>query len=373
MTVTNPPVTRSKTLADWRARIEAPLADAWKWWTGELAACVPPRLRQRFAAPRGRVLLILDAAGDNLIQETANGRRPLGRIDLDAPAERSILAAVPRGRPDERLPVVIRLDAHHALRTTASLPLAAERNLAQVVGFEFERLMPFQKSEVYYAYRITARDKTALTLTIELTVVPRAEIAKAIAALDHLGLQPTELQVTSAKAAAPTAIALTTAGERGRSSSRMVAVLGAGAAVLAIACLAIPLWQADKAIAALNAQIADARREAELSANIEKQIESANHDQQFLIDRKRARPSATELLATLTQLLPDDTYLTELDIKGNDIRLVGIAPSATAVLALIDKSPSFRDASFESSITQDAKTNRERFDIGAHIAPRGSP
>jgi hypothetical protein len=53
--------------------------------------------------------------------------------------------------------------------------------------------------------------------------------------------------------------------------------------------------------------------------------------------------------------------------------MIGLTGSATALLAAIAKSPSFRDASFESSITRDTKTNRERFDIGAHIAKRGSP
>jgi len=65
------------------------------------------------------------------------------------------------------------------------------------------------------------------------------------------------------------------------------------------------------------------------------------------------------------------TYLTELEVKGETIRMVGLTGSATALLGLIAKSSSFRDVSFESSITRDPKSNRERFDIGAHIAKRG--
>jgi hypothetical protein len=45
------------------------------------------------------------------------------------------------------------LDARRALRPTALLPLAAERKLAQVIGFESERLVPFKPSEIYFAYR----------------------------------------------------------------------------------------------------------------------------------------------------------------------------------------------------------------------------
>ncbi|HEY3919304.1 MAG TPA: PilN domain-containing protein [Stellaceae bacterium] len=372
MTLTNPAFLREKTVAD----LEASLVGAWKWWIGELSACVPPALRQRFAAGRRRLLLIVDAAGDNLIQETSSGRRPLGRIDFDTPGDRGIFASVPQVGKGDSAPVAIRLDARHALRTAASLPLAAERNLAQVVGFEFERLVPFKRNDVYYAYRVTARDKTAQTLGIELTVVPHAELAKAMEALAHLGLQPAEIQVGDENAdALLTTIAVASGNriDRGQGSHRVVLGLGIAAALLAIACLAIPLWRADATIATLNAQIASARRQAEASAGLQKQIVAESRDQQFLVGRKRANPTVTELLATLTRLLSDDTYLTELDVKGDEIRLVGVTGSATALLALIDKSPSFRDASFQSSITQDPKTNRERFDIGAHIAKRSSP
>ena len=321
-------------------------------------------------------MLIVDAASDNLIQETGNRRRSLGRIDFDAPGDRRMFAGLPRARKGKPVPVVLRLDGHHALRTTATLPLAAERNLTQVIGFEFERLVPFKRSEVYYTHHITTRDKAAQTIGVELTVVPHAELATIVDTLPRWGLQAAELQITGASADAPPtmiAVANESRVERGQSSRPIVLGLGLVAALLAITCLAIPLWQANTTIDELNAQVADARHQAETGADLQKQIDSESHDQQFLIDRKHASPTVTELLATLTQLLPDDTFLTELDVKGDEVRLVGVTGSATALLALIAKSPSFRDAAFESSITQDAKTNRERFDIGAHIAKRGSP
>lgn len=373
MTMTHPLFSRRKDTGGHRARLEALAADAWRWWIGELAACVPAALRQRFTGARGQLLLLVDIAGDNLIEETGNARRPLGRIDVTAPDDRHV--ALPRARHGEHRPLAIRLDARHALRTTASLPLAAERNLAQVIGFEFERLVPFKQSEVYFAYRVTARDKAAQTIAVELTIVPQSELAAIVAALPGLGFPAAELQVASASGQAPTIIPLARGSRsvRSRSGRRINLALGAVAVLLAIACVAIPLWRDSATIARLDAQIADARRQAEASAGLQKQIDAESRDQRFLIDRKTASPTVTELLATLTQLLPDDTYLTQLEVKGDEVRMVGLTGSATALLAAIAKSPSFRDASFQSSITRDAKTNRERFDIGAHVAKRGTP
>ncbi len=374
MTLTHPLFSRRKDVGGVRARLEVAVAEAWRWWIGELAACVPSALRHRFARSRSRLLLVVDAPGDNVIEETADGRRPLGRIDVDAPSGRQIVTRLPRARQGEPRMIAIRLEAGHALRTTASLPLAAERNLAQVIGFEFERLVPFKQSDVYFAYRVTARDKAAQTIAVELTIVPHAELAKIVAALPGLGFRAAEIQVAGAAGETPTIIPFANENRIVRSPNgrRINLALGAVAILLAIACIAIPLWRDRATIDNLDAQIANARHQAEASAALQKQIDAASLDQRFLIDRKQASPTVTELLATLTQLLPDDTYLTELEVKGDEVRMVGLTGSATALLASIAKSPSFRDASFESSITHDRKTNRERFDIGAHIAKRGS-
>ena len=375
MTLAHPLFSRRKDIGGRQSRLEIALAEAWRWWIGELAACVPSALRHRFAGSRGRLLLVVDAAGDNLIEETGDGRRPLGRIDVDAPSGRQLASPLPRMRQGEHRPLAIRLDARHALRTTASLPLAAERNLAQVIGFEFERLVPFKQSEVYFAYRVTARDKAVQTIGVELTIVPHAELANIVAALPGLGFQAAEIQVVGPAVEAPTIIPFASQNpiSRSRSGRRVNLALGALAVVLAIACIAIPLWRDQATIESLDAQIANARQKAEASAALQKQIDAESRDQRFLIDRKTLSPAVTELLATLTQLLPDDTYLTELELKGDKVKMVGLTGSATALLAAIAKSPSFRDASFESSITHDTKTNRERFDIGAHIAKRGGP
>ncbi len=375
MTLTHPLFSRRKDTKRRQARLEAWLVEAWRWWIDELTACVPPGLRQRVAGNRGRFLLMVDAQGDNLVEETRDGRRTLGRIDVDAPGDPEIASRLPNARRGARKPIVIRLDARHALRTTASLPLAAERNLAQVIGFEFERLVPFKQSEVHFAYRVTARDKAAQTIGVELTIVPHAELAEIVGVLPGLGFEATEIEVAGPAPGALTTIAIAgeNRSERGRSGRRINLGLGAIAILLAIACAAIPLWRESAMIARLNAQIANARGQAEAGAALQKQIETQRRDQGFLKDRKNARLTVTELLATLTRLLPDDTYLTELDVKGDHVRLVGVTASATALLASIAKSPDFRDASFESSITHDATANRERFDIGAHIAKRITP
>jgi general secretion pathway protein L len=348
-----------------------------KWWLGELAELVPEPVRQRFVGQRARLVLLVDAPGDNLLEETGQRSRPLGRIELETPAvgrARHVLAAVPRAARNGATGLVLRYPASRALRTPVTLPLAADRNLAEVVGFEFERLVPFSRSDVYYAYRVTARDRQAQQLRLELFVLPRSDVAMLSQTIDSLGMRVTGLEVAEPGGDArvtPVPLSDHDAGSARQTGRGIVMGLSVAAALLALICVAIPFWQASGAIASLRAQMGEARRQAETAATLQKQIEAKRQEEQFLSDRKRAMPTVTELLATLTQMIPDDAYLTELSVNGDHVRLVGAASSATALLTLIAQSPAFRGAAFQSPIVQDPRLNRERFDITAGIAQRG--
>lgn len=364
-------------MSEWRDQIQSSLGDIVRWWLGELEQLVPEAVRRQFVGQRTRLVLLVDAPGDNLLEETDQHTRRMGRIDLHTPATgdvRRILAAIPRADRSGGSEVVLRFPAQRALRTPISLPLAAEKNLPEVVGFEFERLVPFGRADVYYAYRIVARDKQAQLIRLELVVLPRSEVAKLGPTAEALGLRVSGLEI--AEGVGEQGVTLIPLDDRKvdramGSERRILIGLAAAASVLGLLCLAVPYWRTSAAVESLTARMADARQRAESVVSLRKQIDLKRHEQQFLIDRKRAMPTETELLATLTRLIPDDAYLTESSITGDRLRLVGAANSATALLTLVDQSPAFRGAAFQSPIVQDTRLNRERFDITARIAQRG--
>jgi general secretion pathway protein L len=366
-------------MLDWQARIDAGLRGALRWWLDELAFFVPEELRRWVASLRSRVLLVVDDTGTFLAYETGDHREPLGRVDLQsgqAAAVRRMLASTPQGRSSDAAHVVLCLPASRALRTVVALPLAAERNLEEVVGFEFERLVPFKRDAVYYAHRILSRNKVARTIQVELTVVPRSDAQEISQLAQRTGLQVVGLEVAGPHSTAADSAVLLHGSDRPAAHPRArlaIAALGGLTVLLAVAAVAIPFLRASNTVSTLTAQVAEARREAEASLNLQKQIDAEIQDQQFLVNRKRQYPTVTELLDTITKLTPDDTWLTELQVASGEVHLIGASGSATALLGLVDQSPSFRNAAFRSSITQDSKINRERFDIAARIAPREGP
>ncbi len=367
-------------MRDWSIQLNVLLRGALRWWLGELAGLIPDGLRRQLAALRSRLLLVIDAQGNaSLVYEAGARREWIGRLDLeddDPAALRRLLTDGRQRRGSRSASVVVSLPPTRVLRPLASLPLAAERNLDQVIGFEFDRLVPFKRDEVYLSYRVRGRDKAARTLQLELTVVPRADLQNILRQAQRLGLRVVGVEVSSASPAGP-AVPIALDGRDRPAAYRReriaLAALAGLTSLLAVAAVLVPLLRAEATRGALAARLAVARRNADASLDLRKEIETEIRGQNFLIERKERIPTVTGILDTLTRLTPDNTWLTELLIGDGKVHLIGATTSATALLALIDRSPRFRNAAFQASITQDSRIDRERFDIEAQIVPKTKP
>ncbi len=88
--------------------------------------------------------------------------------------------------------------------------------------------------------------------------------------------------------------------------------------------------------------------------------------------RKYESPSAVMVLDALSEILPDHTYVTELRIEANKVRLIGVTRDAASLIELIEKSGRFTRASFFGPTTRSSSEAGERFNIEAIIQPIAS-
>ena len=351
----------------------------WRWWRDEITALIPPSLRRRVAWGRGRLILVM--AGDsaaNLVLDGIGGATALADLDL-APERlagvRHVIAQHAR-TPGRVAPVALRLPAEVALRTTMALPLAAQANLDQVVSFELDRRTPFKSDQVYYARRLLRRDAAARQLLLELTVVPREVVEESLALAGRLDLAPNHVDVAGAEPGAPPSGNLLPRRSpplAARIPGLTIAALAGITLLLAATALLMPLYQAHRTVAALAAELADSKRQADESLALQKEIDAELQEAGFLGARKRQAPVGSAILDILTRLLPDDTWLTDLSINGGEVQLTGYAASASAVLGFVDQTKPFSNAAFRSPVTQDQKLEREQFNIGARIVPEAAP
>ena len=89
--------------------------------------------------------------------------------------------------------------------------------------------------------------------------------------------------------------------------------------------------------------------------------------------RKHEGPAADMVLEQLSQLLPDHTYVTELRIEGDKLRVIGVSRDAPSLIGLIEQSQHFSRATFFAATTRAPNEPGERFHIEARIEPSFAP
>ena len=88
--------------------------------------------------------------------------------------------------------------------------------------------------------------------------------------------------------------------------------------------------------------------------------------------RKYETPSSVIVLETLSRVLPDHTYVTELHLAGDKLQISGITGDAPSLIPLIERSQHFTRATFYAPTTRAPSDPGERFHIEAHVEPKNT-
>jgi hypothetical protein len=104
-------------------------------------------------------------------------------------------------------------------------------------------------------------------------------------------------------------------------------------------------------------------------------------DYNFALGKKYAFPGAVQLLDDVTKLLPDDTWLTQLEVKSTmkgkerqrEMLLRGESGNAGRLVSLLEDSKLFVEAAPRSPTTKIQPGPGEIFDLGALLKPVPAP
>jgi general secretion pathway protein L len=348
------------------------LAAFMSWWLAELAGLVPRQLRRVARRDRNQLVLLLNQQETVVLERNGERARVVGSVATDREDRAARLGALLQRTRRRRQPVTICLSGDLGLRKIVSLPLAARDDLDQLLRFEMDRLTPFRADEVQFAHRIVDTDPQDRRITVELVVAPKATVDQALETARMVGVAPAKLELGGAKVGNLEPLdllphhAVDRAGQR-----RLVRALMLLALLLAIVAVAIPLQRQRSKLADLNDQTAASRAEAEQSRALREQLDRLTRTGHFLLAEKARRPMATDVLADLTRLVPDEAYLSQLVLQEGEVQLHGSAATASDLIGLLDQSPLFRAPQFRSPVTQDVDDGRERFHLSVELAAEG--
>ena len=146
-------------------------------------------------------------------------------------------------------------------------------------------------------------------------------------------------------------------------------------AILAATAVILPLWQKrDYAIVVMK-QAEAARVLALESDRLRTDLERQAGDYNFALGRKYAFPGAAQVLDEMSRLLPDDTWLTQLEIKTNsrakevtrELLMRGESLNAGKLISLLEDAKLVGQAAPRSPTTKVQPGPGEVFDIGAQL------
>ena len=348
------------------------------WWGHELLGVLPAGLRRLVARERSRLMLDLDGAEVHLRLAVGEGEiRDLGRIRLDerdAEVQVKGLLGGPAGRVEE---IVVRLPDPQVLRKMVVMPAATAENLREVLAFEMDRHTPFKAEQVHYDFRIVATDPDRRNLRVELAVVPRKRLDDLVGRLAEVGLVPDRVgvvdgdDVSSAGRTRARPLNLLPADRRGQRTGGggwLLTVLGIVVVGLAGVAVALPLVQKERLLAELRRDVAAAQAEAHSAETLQSELEKSIAEVTFLARKKGELPAVIDVVEELTRILPDDSWLSRLELRGETVKIQGESPASSALVPVIEDSPMFHDASFAAPVTQNPKSGAERFVITTQLA-----
>jgi general secretion pathway protein L len=337
-----------------------------RWWGQGLLACLPRGAQRLFIRPPVRLIVETDESEIIAFQENGDDAHELGRCSFQIPDSDALLRGGSRSKPKWNQ-VVFRLPGARALSKVVSLPLAAEANLRQVIGFEIDRYTPFRLDQVYYDVHVLDRQTGARRLQVQITVVLRSVLDPFLERLAQLGLSPDVVDVADGNEDI-NLLPLEKRPSRSRAEARLTGILFLVTLLTLMVAVLLPLWQQRQIEKALGPLVRSAQQEAQKVSELRDNLQEFIQSSRFLVEKKQSAPLVIDILNELTAILPDSTWVEQLEIKDDAVQIRGQSMEASSLIGLVEKSGLFHGVMFLSPVTADRRTGRDRFFLSAQLS-----
>lgn len=363
--VLTPPLSRLK------ARYAAsPLPRFFAWWMGELLGVLPVRWRDRLVVHEAELWLHADDASLQVCRAIDRRSQELARLPLTPVSDLQGRFEQAVGDELGGLRRVLLLSPALVLRRRLSLPAVARDKLRTMLAFELDRQTPFRAEQVYFDTRVLAHAPDARQLPLELALVQRDVLEQALAQLGPLAGALDSVDVRDGEARLGCNLLPV---ERRRRRELRHVWINLGLAIGSVLLLLIAMNQLvdnrEQAVVQLEAEVERQRSAARGVGQLRAQLDEAATAANFLAVQKAARPSIVELLAALTEILPDDTHLERLTVGSDgNLHMTGQSQQAAQLIERLQGSTLIRNPALAGSIQPDPRSGKDRFNITAQIA-----
>jgi general secretion pathway protein L len=367
----------------------------WRWWNAELAPLIPAAsrgaMRRRLTRPvvefgDGEAIFWRPQVVDGELRLIEVARVALsGEAAEVAAAGRAAINAVATATAGETAAapkVVIALPPRQVMRKTLVLPAAVEENLVQALSYDLDRHTPFRPEQLYFDAAVIDRNPAAKTIGVDWVAALKTAVDSARRQVEDWGGVVVAV-VPGPAATRPTRLNLVPHEARLQSGLWRRWQLWAPVALVAVGAMAVllvPLLQKREYAIALNKQMESAREQAEVADGLRALLERQQGDYNYVLAKKYAYPGAVQIIDDITRLLPDDTWVTQLEmrsaVRGKDttreLTLRGESANAGALISTLEESKLVDQAALQSPTTKLQPGPGEVFVLGARLR-NGTP
>lgn len=334
------------------------------WWLRQMRSLLPERLLP--SAWRSDALLVelLGPSETPVIRLTQRRRQRetvLGELRLDGAEHQAVNSVIPR--PAGR--VILRPEPGTVLQRKVTLPLAAEHDLLRVLYYEMDRLTPFTAERVFWSAIPQRRDRDAGRLELSLLLAPRSLVQSAISALASIGLGVSAIETTTSTGQLRHIELASSSSPR----KRLLPVAWGTAAVMAVAALVTPFVTQSLALRTIDARIAALQPRVTQVETLRRRIAAGSAGNDVIAAEHAATGDILQILAAVTDLLPDDTVLADFSLRQGKISISGRSRSAPQLIPTLAGEPILHNPSFAAPVTRTPDGKADTFVIRAELSP----
>jgi general secretion pathway protein L len=338
----------------------------WRNWRAEWKV-VFDKIRL-WLLPDDPALVTFDLSRSGALLLERNGA-VLGRLEGESIADQQEIASIlDRNGIQGSFDVMLRLPRRELLSRRIELPYISSASLKGALQYELERLTPLPPSRLYFDFYTQTQDRKANQTVIEARLIKRETVDDA---------------VTLAHAAGAVITAIRFEGESrdadwrnfpiDRSAllrhlwNRFGLVLCCASTASLLGSLLISVYAREAALNATYAEeLMQARSQTRAIVLLNRKIHDAETALSFPV-RQKSRPLVVSTLAALTQALPDNSWIGELELSNGQLRLHGTSQSASDLIAALDRSGHFAHATFTAPIVRNPQDKNDHFDLAASV------
>jgi len=329
------------------------LANFFSWWLARVTELLPRSWSSTNVAPRDGI--VIDVDGSNNLAAYSRRRGQLQPLTLGAAAR---LAA--------KRPVILRPRGGAVLVKHHTVPTLPRLQLDQLLRHELARITPFPASDLYWHWDRRPKRGDGSRTDVTLTMVPKMALGTAVAALDKAGVKADFIETGPADRPC----LLPTRDRADRASGKLVVRgLAWTCASLAIIAVVLPVVLQALALQATNSAIAKLQPTTAQVEAMRRAIASGDAGRDILVRETERTGDLLRILAAVTRILPDDTFLTDFSLRDRKITLSGRSASAPRLITGLSADPTIRNAAFAAPVTRIEGATSDMFSIKAEVAP----